>query len=318
MLPASDEEKTTITEYFLWQSPEGTQVSFLQKVYSESILSHRHDVWDVHSSDGRWWVITNPTNLYSQTQFPNLDLAVTFHMGLCLRMPRTQEQRKSARHVMPFDAVLAKMREAENALSQAHNVADFQAIGMRSREALLVFIGAAQDVAQWVTDDPPKRGDVRAWTEIIFGTILNGSEQKDRRHLFKTMMVEAWVFSNWLTHSQSVTWHDAEVAQSTTAHILGFGISLVLRHIREVPEQCPECGSFGLNPEEGWREDEPEIAWERPVCDDCGWAGKPVPVGDREPDDDVDEIFTRVGKDSGDECLMPSAPLTKLLKPGDR
>jgi hypothetical protein len=51
-------------------------------------MGHAHDVWDVHASDGRWWVITNPTNLYSQNQFPSMDLAVTFHMGLTLRIPR--------------------------------------------------------------------------------------------------------------------------------------------------------------------------------------------------------------------------------------
>lgn len=315
MLAASDEERAEIAQYYLSQSPEGTEVSFLQKVYSESIMSHRHDVWDVHSSDGRWWVITNPTNLYSQTQFPNLDLAVTFHMGLCLRIPRTQKQATSGRHVRPFDSVLAKMQEADDALSQAYNVADFQAIGMRSREALLAFIGAAQDVAEWTTEAPPKRGDVRAWTELIFGAILSGSDQKERRHLFKTMMVEAWVFANWLTHSQSVTWHDAEVAQSTTGHILGLGISLVLRHVREVPEQCPKCGSFDLDPEEGLVDDEPDIAWERPVCADCGWTGKPIPVGERDPTGD--ELIVRVGQDNAHECLMPAAPMTKLRRPGD-
>ena len=34
-------------------------------VLAETILGHRHDVWDVHTNRDRWWVITNPTNLYS-------------------------------------------------------------------------------------------------------------------------------------------------------------------------------------------------------------------------------------------------------------
>jgi hypothetical protein len=47
MLPATEEEKAEVIEYYLSQSP-GAEVSFLQKVYSEAIIGHRHDVWDGH------------------------------------------------------------------------------------------------------------------------------------------------------------------------------------------------------------------------------------------------------------------------------
>jgi hypothetical protein len=316
MLPATEEEKADVTRYYLSQSP-GAEVTFLQKIYSETIIGHRHDVWDVHASDGRWWVVTNPTNLYSQAQFPNMDLAVTFHIGLCLRVPRTQQQRKSDRNISPFETVLTKMSEASNALGQAQNVADYQAVGMRSREALLAFIGAAQDIAEWTTELAPKRADFRAWSQLICNVALAGSGQKDRRHLFKSLLTEAWVFSNWLTHSQSATWHDAEAAQTTIEHVLGLAMSLVVRHIRLVPEQCPDCGSPHLSPEEGWREDLPEIAWERPVCEDCGWAGTPIPVGERSDERENNDIFTRIGGSEGDEFITPAVPLTKLTKPGD-
>ena len=52
----------------------------------------RHDIWDVHTDVDRWWVITEPMNLYSQDQFPNMDLALSFHVGLCLRIPRSERQ----------------------------------------------------------------------------------------------------------------------------------------------------------------------------------------------------------------------------------
>ena len=259
---------------------------------------------------------TNPTNLYSQAQFPNMDLAVTFHMGLCLRIPRTQEQRKSDRNIMSFEAVLTKLRETSDALGQAHNVADYQAIGMRGREALLAFVGAAQDVAEWTNEATPKRADFRAWTEVICNVALGGAGQKERRHLFNSFLTGAWVFTNWLTHAQSATWHDAEAALTTTEHVLGLATSLVLRYIRSVPEQCPNCGSPHLAPEEGGREDLPEIAWERPVCGDCGWTGKPVPVGERSPQPEGEELFFRDGS-SNNECIIPTVPLTKLNKPGE-
>ena len=84
MLPATKKEIESVTAYMKSQAPDLT-VEFVQKVYSETVLNVRHDVWDVHTNVDRWWVITEPTNLYAQEQFPNMDLALTFHIGLCLR-----------------------------------------------------------------------------------------------------------------------------------------------------------------------------------------------------------------------------------------
>ena len=81
-MQSTPDEKQAIIDYMNWQAPD-LRVEFLQKVYAENVLSHQHVVWDVHTNVDRWWVITNPTNLYSQEQFPNMDLAVTFHVGLC-------------------------------------------------------------------------------------------------------------------------------------------------------------------------------------------------------------------------------------------
>lgn len=139
MLPATNEERTDVIRYYLSQSPDA-EVKFLQKVYSEAVIGHRHDVWDVHLTDGRWWVITNPTNLYSQDQFPNLDLAVTFHLGLCLRIPRTGRPSLSRRQVEQFGDLFAQLRGISDAISQAHGLANYQAVGVRCREALLGFI----------------------------------------------------------------------------------------------------------------------------------------------------------------------------------
>src|SRR5438105_1762548 len=101
MLPATEEEKKAIIDYMNWQAPD-LKVEFVQKVYVENVLSHQHAVWDVHTNVDRWWVITNPTNLYSQVQFPNMDYAMTFHVGLILRMPRTEEQKVSELGIEPF------------------------------------------------------------------------------------------------------------------------------------------------------------------------------------------------------------------------
>ena len=59
------------------------------------------------------------TNLYSQEQFPNMDLALTFHIGLMLRIPRTEEQQEDDLRILPFGPVFEKMEEAGTAVTQA-------------------------------------------------------------------------------------------------------------------------------------------------------------------------------------------------------
>ncbi len=69
------------------------------------------------------------------------------------------------------------MEEAGAAVTQAHNLADYQTVGVRCREALLELIGVAQDAARW-TDTPAQRANFRAWTEIICNDLLPGAPTK--------------------------------------------------------------------------------------------------------------------------------------------
>src|SRR4051812_10008673 len=60
-----------------------------EKVASESIYGMRHHVWDVYASDGRWWVITNATNLYPHDETPvtpSMDRALALHIGITARV----------------------------------------------------------------------------------------------------------------------------------------------------------------------------------------------------------------------------------------
>jgi hypothetical protein len=248
MLKATEREIEEVREYFEWQAAD-LEVTFMQKVYSEAVLNTRHDVWDIHTNKDRWWVITGGTNLYSQEQFPNMDLALTFHIGLILRIPRTEEQQEDDLRILPFGLVFEKMEESGTAVTQAQNLADYQAVGVRCREALLELIGVAQDAAVW-TDKPPQRANFRAWMEIICNDLLPGDTNKERRGALKGALESAWTFSNWLTHSKSATWIDAEMAHSLIQHAIGMATSLILRGLRGVPEECPNCGSPHFEPEQ--------------------------------------------------------------------
>ena len=246
MLPAKQEEVDRITEYMLSQAPDLT-VEFVQKVYSENVLHVRHEVWDVHTDVDRWWVITEPMNLYAQDQFPNMDLALTFHVGLCLRIPRAERPNLSDLPVEPFAEAYRYLEEAHDAVRQSSEVADYQAIGVRCREALLAFIAAAQRAIPWTsTEDPPNKADLKAWADHVCNTALAGAEHEHRRHLYKTLLDSAWKFVNWLTHAKSSHWHDAEAGIVVTENAVSLCTTALIRHVRGVPDRCPDCGSQRL------------------------------------------------------------------------
>jgi hypothetical protein len=115
MLNATNDERQAIVDYLTSQAPD-ERVDLLQKVYSERLHKTTHDIWDVHTDKERWWVITNPTNLYSQSQFPDMDLALTFHVGLSLRIPRSARPDVSDLNVEPLLAAWRALDQAREAV----------------------------------------------------------------------------------------------------------------------------------------------------------------------------------------------------------
>ena len=126
-------------------------------VHSEQVNAIQHDIWDLHTSDGRWWVITNPTNLYSQEQFPNMDLALTFHIGLSIRIPRGEQSDIDSLVVEPLLVPWRALDDASEAIRQINEVEDCQTIGVRCREILLTMVHEAQRVLPAEeSSEPPK------------------------------------------------------------------------------------------------------------------------------------------------------------------
>src|SRR5450759_2347251 len=84
--PGLEHEERAIREYVLSQSHRGEVVRSAEKVATQRAHGERYDVWDVYTKKDRWWVITNPTNLYRQSDFQHMDMAFTFHLGLRQRL----------------------------------------------------------------------------------------------------------------------------------------------------------------------------------------------------------------------------------------
>ncbi len=85
VLEQPEHEQRAVREYVELEA-EGEKVSHLEKLASESLLGRRLDAWDVRTNKDSYWVITSPTNLYSQELFPSLDYTISFHVGVTIRM----------------------------------------------------------------------------------------------------------------------------------------------------------------------------------------------------------------------------------------
>lgn len=305
MLKATEQERQHVLRYILDQAPDES-VELAQKVYTERVHSVIHDIWDVHTNRGRWWVITNPANLYSQEQFPNMDLALTFHVGLCLRIPSSERRSLPELQVEPLVACWRTLDEASAALERAEEVEDFQAIGVRCRESLITLIHVGQKLVQFPANGvTPKKSDFRAWSVMIADAILPGSSHQERRGILKTLADSTWSFSNWLTHARQSHFHDAEAAINSTDLTLSLFATAFIRYLRGVPDCCPSCGSQRLSPERGIHSSEHEVLYERPVCKKCGWTGNPVVV--KPP-------LKRKATPPEGECVIMTAPLRHLSR----
>jgi hypothetical protein len=140
MLSANNDERQAIVDYLASQAPD-ERVDLLQKVYTERLHDMTYDIWDVHTEKQRWWVITNPTNLYLQSQFPNMDLALTFHVGLSLRIPRSGRHDIADLKVEPLLVAWRALDQAEEAITSAQETEDYQALAARG-ESLRVAVRA--------------------------------------------------------------------------------------------------------------------------------------------------------------------------------
>ena len=174
----------------------------MEKLTSEYVLGQQYDVWDAHTSDGRWWVITNPVNLYSQDQIKSMDIALSFHIGLMSRMMASQPH-PSARQGAWMLEVTRRLDVASESLDRAREVEDFQAVGMRLREALLTLAAKLAGLG-YQTDASAadlQHGNFKAWASVCAETVAAGSSAQYLRALLKALSEKTWNYAAWLTHA---------------------------------------------------------------------------------------------------------------------
>jgi hypothetical protein len=285
---------------------ESPSVEHLEKVASEQVWGRRHDVWDVHSNNGRWWVVTNPMNLYTQDDFRSMDVVLTFHVGLMARVAALREPQASEDENARFVGTWRQWQQAVEALDQAVEAEEFQAVGMRLREALLTFVREVADEAMLAPEDEaPKLGDFIHWSEHVASTIASGSSAEALRSYLKAMARETWQFIAALTHKQGAARYDAELGAGMVDNLIGiFGLALV-RWERDKPTACPGCGSYRIADHYITDGDEHFLVSE---CDSCSWASDPQPVV---------EAAALADHDSPErECVLTS-DISTFVRPSD-
>jgi hypothetical protein len=245
---ATKREKDAIRAYVVGQAHE--DVVHLEKAASKLVGPVRHDIWDVHCTASRWWVVTNPTNLYDQADFKSRDVVLTFHIGLMLRVAYAQEREVP---VAPQQADLLagswrRWQQAFEAYESGDEAENFQAVGVRLRECLVSFIGeTTSDELVPAGTERPKNADFKGWTELLANTLAVGDSSAKLRSYLKAMTVETWTYVNWLTHAKNAMRMDAEIGLKTVEHLLGMFTAARLRlgrtstrcrEVRVVPGRC--------------------------------------------------------------------------------
>ena len=241
-------ERREIEEYLRSQSGPDFEIEHLEKLTSEYVLGDQYDVWDAHTNEGRLWVITNPTNLYSQEQIKSMDVALSFHIGLWARV-----QGREGRNLMDRDrrvrALLRRLDVVTESLDRAKEVEDFQAVGMRLQRTLaLRFISVLGELIQ-NTDNTAtmlKAADFKGLADQYARLIAGGKSSEELRSLLRKTSEETWKYVNRLTHARNANEHDAHIAVSATHAVIEMFLQALVRVQRGMPERCPVCTSYRL------------------------------------------------------------------------
>lgn len=271
VLGAAPHRGSEIREYVEWQSPD-EQVLHLEKVATEHLLDRKLDVWDVQTTGERYWVITNPTNLYSHELFPSMDYTLSFHIGITTRVLARRETAIDDPQQKRFAVAWRKWLQAAAAFDRADEAEEFQAVGMRCREALLSLIRVtASDAFVPAGTARPKLGDFIHWSELIADGAAAGPSAREVRGYLKDMTRATWQFVSWLTHAAEATPFDAHIAIDATQNTLSAFGRVILRFEQGAPSRCPECSSYRLT-----SASLPQRRRSVFLCESCGWIERPT------------------------------------------
>lgn len=262
-----------IAEYVEGQARGEEVVQNVERVKTEYVMGSPYEIWDVSTDKDRWWVITNPTNLYSQKHFPSLDYTLSFHVGLMMRV-MSRSAKKGEDEASPFDEVVRRQVQAADSLEKAIEAVDFQSVGMQLRECLISLASAARRrVALEGPVERPKDADVIGWNRVLVSNLCPGEKNDELRNYMKALVEKAWPLVNWLTHHRNANKTAALIALDAVDAIVKHYARLISRERADRADECPRCASrdirtffdIGIAPDGKYFE----------ACRHCGWDSHP-------------------------------------------
>ncbi len=268
VLQQSDHEQRAVAEYVELEAEE--KVLHAEKVKSERVFGQVHDCWDIATDKGRWWVITSPTNLYSQELFPSLDYTISFHVGVMARVAARQRTSEPEQNRRRLGTVWRKWLQAAESTESAEEPEEFQTIGLKCRECMVALVREiGRDDMVPCGQERPKKADVVNWSVVIAGALCPGSHNEQTRDYLKQVSKATWNYVNWLTHAANATRFDSMIAIEATENVITALSRLLAKFESGAPERCPNCSSYKVEqyfePEQGTK------SGYVIVCGACGW-----------------------------------------------
>jgi hypothetical protein len=234
-----------IAAYVEWQASDET-VHHVELVRREVVVGRVYTMWDVTTDEDRYWVITSPTNLYSQRHFPSLDYTLSFHVGLMARV-ETRSLSLNADNPTPFDDVYRRMDQASRRHEEATEAEDYQAVGMLLRECLITLVGALRRRVEIdSTKERPKDADFIGWSDVLLEALCPGGTNKELRQYLKGTSKQTWQLVNWLTHDRNASHSASEIALSACSQVTVHAVAMVFGRHRDTVDRCPRCQSRQL------------------------------------------------------------------------
>lgn len=249
------------------------QVQHVEKIKEEIVVGDTYEIWDVTTNKDRWWVITNPTNLYSQKNFPNLDYTISFHIGLMIRL-HSRSKGADANDPSPFDEVFRRQDQAKHQYEQAIEVVDYQSVGMQLRECLISLVTAVRRRVDIDVDvGRPQDANFTEWCGLLINQMCGGRNNQRLRKYLKSTTDRTWQLVNWLTHDRDANNTASLIAIDACDAIVEHFVHLLMRERADNTTECPVCKSRNVRTHY-----DPKIEPDGDyylTCGECDWSTHP-------------------------------------------
>lgn len=274
-MPQPEHKARDIAEYVELEAPD-EKVVHCELVKTEFVAGTSYDVWDVHTDKNRWWVITNATNLYRQTEFLSLDYTLSFHIGLMARVA-ARNRREPEKETADILAVFRKLEQIADAADRADEVRNFN---LSACNAVKLSSPCRESWHPWLLKFTltPRSKRQKNWSGAAAEVLCSGSRARESRAFLKAVSSRAWDLVSWLTHASNSTHQDMLMAVTATQACVDALAIMLKKHRSGVPDRCPNCASYQVTAL--YR---PEFETESgyiQFCPKCQWSDAPERVID--------------------------------------